>query len=161
MKRCNVCQQFQALINFCKRTRSLDGHDWECKKCHNLRGKGYYQRNRNQVRKQQAAAYQQNLEKERNRSKEKYQNNTLYYHVKSANRRALKLNRTPKWLTSQQKAEIKEWYNAARTLSRECGRPFHVDHIVPIKGKNVSGLHVPWNLQILPAEENLKKGNRD
>jgi len=50
-------------------------------------------------------------------------------------------------------AEIREIY-------RNCPEGHEVDHIVPIKGMNVSGLHVPWNLQYLPVAENRAKGNK-
>ena len=65
----------------------------------------------------------------------------------------LKRNRMPKWLSTKDRQIIKEFY-----INRPIG--FHVDHIVPLKGRNVSGLHVPWNLQYLPAMENIKKSNR-
>jgi len=68
-------------------------------------------------------------------------------------RKAAKLQRTPKWLTKHDYKEIKAYYQA-------CPEGFHVDHIIPLLGKTVSGLHVLGNLQYLPGEENLKKGNK-
>jgi hypothetical protein len=67
---------------------------------------------------------------------------------------------TPKWLTKEQKAEIRQFYTEAQRLIKETGRRFEVDHIEPIQGEDVCGLNVPWNLQILLKEENLKKSNK-
>lgn len=74
--------------------------------------------------------------------------------------RAKRLMRVPVWLTETHCAQIEIFYDAASRLSKELGIAFHVDHIVPLNGKNVSGLHVPWNLQVLPADENLTKSNK-
>ncbi len=64
---------------------------------------------------------------------------------------------SPPWLTEEHRAQMAAIYTEAKTRP---GGPWHVDHIVPLLGKNVSGLHVPWNLQIIPAAENCRKGNR-
>lgn len=66
---------------------------------------------------------------------------------------------TPRWLTDDQLNEIKWFYQTAREMSWLSESPLEVDHIVPILGKNVTGLHVPWNLQIIPRIMNQEKGN--
>lgn len=80
--------------------------------------------------------------------------------ARSAQRRALKLQRTPKWLTAQHLVQIEIFYDAAHRLSKEFGIKMHVDHVVPLKGKYVSGLHVPWNLQVISEAENCAKSNK-
>ena len=71
-----------------------------------------------------------------------------------ARRRAILGNATVAWRDDD---KIREIY---KELTKETGIQHHVDHIIPIKGKNVTGLHVENNLQILTAEENSRKGNR-
>lgn len=77
-----------------------------------------------------------------------------------AKRRAAKLQRTPKWLTSEHYLEIQKFYSLAKELEVTSKQKLEVDHIIPLQGEQVSGLHVPWNLQILTESENTAKGNR-
>lgn len=64
---------------------------------------------------------------------------------------------TPSWAD---KSKIKEFYLRASILTKETGITYEVDHIIPIKGKNVCGLHVETNLQVITQAENRKKGNQ-
>lgn len=70
-----------------------------------------------------------------------------------------KLNRTPAWLSDFDKLKIKCIYAIAAMLTRENKEPWHVDHIIPLQGKKVSGLHVPSNLQFIRGQENKAKHN--
>lgn len=75
----------------------------------------------------------------------------------SARRHAAKLKRTPPWADQ---AAIKAIYAEASKMTQETGVEHHVDHIYPLQGKKVSGLHVHTNLQVLVGVENMRKGNR-
>lgn len=83
-----------------------------------------------------------------------------YYTEYSNYRRAGFKKASPEWLTSEQRREMVRIYEVSRSLSRILGHRFEVDHIVPIKGKSVCGLHVPWNLQVIPMTKNRQKSNK-
>ena len=72
---------------------------------------------------------------------------------------AAKLKRTPIWLTKDDIWLISEAYDLASTRTKMFGFSWHVDHIVPLQAKTVSGLHVPWNLQVIPGRDNIAKNN--
>jgi hypothetical protein len=71
-----------------------------------------------------------------------------------------KLNATPKWLSKEQLLDIETIYKEASIKTSHTKIKHEVDHIVPLQGKNVCGLHVPWNLQILTKSENCSKSNK-
>ena len=100
--------------------------------------------------------------KERNkvRSKKHYRENKHRYLHKYSERRARKLQATPNWLTEGQKDQIRRIYKVREKVSVKTEVEHHVDHIVPLQGENVCGLHVPWNLRVIPKPLNLSKGNK-
>lgn len=77
-----------------------------------------------------------------------------------AKRRATKLQATPAWLDADHLWMLEEIYELVRLRKQITGGEWHADHVVPLQGKTVSGLHVPWNLRVIPAAQNRSKGNR-
>lgn len=95
---------------------------------------------------------------ERNRAY--YLENTDAFIAREAERRARLVKATPKWLTKAHRDWMTALYAVARHRTRAEGVEYHVDHIVPLQGRNVCGLHVPWNLRVMLGADNLSKSNK-
>lgn len=87
---------------------------------------------------------------------ENYENRKHVYYFHNSLRRARLESATPKWANLE---SIKSIYQDCISITKQTGIPYHVDHIIPLNGKLVSGLHIETNLQIIPAKENLSKRN--
>lgn len=111
-----------------------------------------------------AQHYAKNRESEKARTSRYRQDNLEAYRklerrnnkakvAKNARRRAQKLKATPSWLTKEQHQQMVELYKL-------CPPGMEVDHVIPLMGRNVCGLHVPSNLQYLTPAQNKSKGNK-
>ena len=98
--------------------------------------------------------------KELDRVAQWYKENPAVGAARAARRRAAQFRATPGWLTEKDYEEMRKIYEECARISKETGVLHHVDHVIPLRGKKISGLHVPQNLRIITAEENLKKGNK-
>ncbi len=168
---CTECKEVKSFSEFYSHKSYKDGYQKKCKICI----KKYYIDNRNKILARQIKYRIENKEKVttqkakyRKANKKKIAKYDAEYGVtnrdkinaKHSKYRATRLRATPDWLTSQQLEQITEMYICAQMFKLYTGQEYHVDHIVPLQGKNVCGLHVPWNLQVIPASENLSKGNK-
>lgn len=120
-------------------------------------GRRYYMQNREAVI---ARANARPLEEKQAWKKTHKQRNPDYYNALTSLRKRRHRNATPPWLSKKQRAEIKNLYLIAITMTKTTGERYVVDHIVPLLGKDVCGLHVPWNMRVITQEENLKKSNK-
>jgi hypothetical protein len=143
MKECSKCKDNKPFSSFAKDSSRKDGFYHMCKECHR--------------------EYRQSKEQKENISlywKKHYVAYKSKYRAKAGKRRAAKLQATPKWLTKEQLLAIECKYSVVEMLSKHGTEQYAVDHIVPLQGKTVCGLHVPWNLQVIASFDNLKKGNK-
>lgn len=128
--------------------------DGSCCECNRLR-------NHNENKKEYLAEWVTNNKDKVKSIKQKWQSNNKAFRTKGKHKRkeSVKL-RTPVWLSPIQKKEMNEFYKMAAELETVFPWKQHVDHVIPLQGELVSGLNVPWNLQILSASMNIEKGNK-
>lgn len=122
LKYCKVCDRILNKSMFHKLKTQSDGLRSRCKNCQKKYTKTYNQ----------------------------YPKTKLLNKIKSANRRATIINRTPVWADEE---KIKEIY-------LKCPGGYHVDHIIPLQGEYISGLHIETNLQYITKRDNSRKGNK-
>ena len=172
---CKKCGIEKPLVEYYKAKGTKTGHHSSCKTCYKQRvktwkdsnkervlsvQKDYYERNKDHCLAVMDLYAQENPDVVRKAKKAWRMRNAEAVNAGTAARRASKLNAQPDWLSESQKEEIKTLYWLAKDLKAISGEDYHVDHIVPLRGENICGLHVPWNLQVLPADINCSKGNK-
>jgi len=101
---------------------------------------------------------EKDLENHNARNREWNKNNKDKRSSYEGKRRATILQRTPKWDSGAHLIIAK--YQLAAMLSQASGIQHHVDHIIPLQGKKVSGLHTFANLRVIPGSDNSKKSNK-
>lgn len=164
MKKCTKCGETKGLLEFYKRKSAKDGLRHECKKCSNIGNTAASKR------------YREKNPRERKESVSRY-NAKPEVKAKKAIHRKMACQRDPS-IREKDRAKyrerirqatpagvapfglINEAYKLSRKLTEKTGIQYSVDHIIPLKGKAVSGLNVPWNIQIIPLELNLVKSNK-
>lgn len=163
-KRCNKCSLTLSAHEFCKNRRKKDGLNHQCRACR----RKYNCRTAPHQRKMAMNWHYENIARRRQHDSQYYQDNGVrikkwiveYQRQNKKRMRAInrqytlaKIHRIPQWLTPEQRRQIINFYI-------NCPKGMTVDHIIPLQGKYISGLHHPDNLQYLTLKENCCKHNR-
>lgn len=181
LKQCSKCKQNKDASLFYANARMKDGLHSFCIVCHKsatqarkkiTRADPAVQEKERQYRAEYRAKNQQfcneltrqwrqaNADYVRQYSKEYRHNNKGLIAYLCQKRKIDLAHRTPKWLTTDDFWIMSEAYNLAALRTSLFGFAWHVDHDIPLRGKFVSGLHVPTNLRVIPAADNQRKTNK-
>lgn len=167
VKVCSSCKIALGLHAFSKDNRKESGLRSNCKGCN----KAYKEANKCKIAEYDKANSSRFAERKKSWCKENKDKvaefkknwqkaNPAKVNANTAKRRAAKINATPKWLTKEDYNQMQSFYTEAQQLTLSTGIQHQVDHIYPLQGKTVSGLHVPSNLQVLTATDNISKSNK-
>ena len=164
-KLCTKCTTLKLVTDFGVSTKRKDGLRPWCKKCHNATNKKWresnptYYKNRHETNPDRRKQYDNKYKTKNPRYLKTYYENNKHEFIEKVITRRLHTKRvTPAWANKQ---KIRLVYRVAHNLNKLHGYvKYHVDHVVPLRRKLVSGLHTHNNLRILLAEENKTKFNR-
>lgn len=186
MKRCWKCEYEKAESEFGIDRSRHDGLNPVCKECKRIISKKFYAQdparsnaytkkcvernpakrqnyniayksaNKSKAAENKKAWLNKNKDRDRLRQSAYIKANRHKYNAHAMKRHAQKLNATPAWADMEM---IYREYELAAWCTDVMGVPYEVDHIIPLQGKYVCGLHVEYNLQVIPQSENRRKNN--
>lgn len=172
MKTCTRCGEKKELALFAKDSRRPGGRGSHCCSCvaekarkwqqnnpekANAKMKKWRDENRDKLNQTAKSRHDKNPEKERVRSRKWKKENLAKVAAWQARRRAAQMAATP---ARANPFLVEEVYDLAQRRNKATGFMWHVDHIVPLRGKRVCGLHVESNLRVIPWLDNIKKSNK-
>lgn len=147
---CNVCSLEKSINCFSPRKDRSRGYHYLCKEC---------QASKVRLKRKMVLITEEQKLYSVLKSREWRKNNPAHRNALKAKYKSAKNQASPNWLNKEQLDKIISFYELAIECQSLTGDEYQVDHIIPIRGKNVCGLHVPWNLQVLPADLNRRKSN--
>lgn len=172
MKKCSQCGEEKDRELFYRKYSARDGLASCCKECKLAKNREWYHANSKKriaqtniwrdnnpgaVKRSQKKYYDSNSKKRIHNAAKWAAKNRGRVAKREADRRASKILATPVWANQKY---ISLWYDFAKIESDRTGRRVQVDHIIPLKGKLVCGLHCARNMQLLFIEDNSSKNNR-
>lgn len=169
MKKCAECDETKPYSEFHRNKRRDDGFHEYCKQC---RSNQYYRRDRDGSIARAAIRYSSKKELCLKKMAERYQSirsekqaygrshyaaNSHKYKANANQRKAAVKRATPAWFSSDDKWVMQEAYELAQRRKETTGIDWEVDHVIPLRGKLVCGLHTPLNIAVIPRAENNYK----
>jgi hypothetical protein len=159
MKICSKCKKIKLFADFHKDKTHADGYRSFCKLCVSTYQHNYNAANKDKNNARVVAWIEANRARHNAKCNRWAKANPDKVNARTARRYAAKTQATPKWLSSDENWMIVEAYDLAKLRARVLGGKWEVDHIVPLRGRGVMGLHVPWNLRVVPMTQNRRKSN--
>jgi hypothetical protein len=162
-KTCNTCKSNKPLDLFYVSKSGKDGHTAACRSCIIERSRNTALKNHDKYKeylKEYGKKWRvDNKEKMNLLCKKHYSKNKQYYFSKTAKRKLKIKERVPQWGIEFTDFAFEEAFDLCKIKQKLFGVEYNVDHIVPLNGENVSGLHVWNNFAVITATENREKGN--
>ena len=167
LKKCNVCGEAKPFSAFSTRRASPDGLNYSCRICASARSINWKRSNpeanatwwnANRQRRRDAFRVwrEANIDRVRSNYKAWAAANPDIVAANARHRELSKVRATPAWID---KRTMRPLYSEANRLTKLTGIRHEVDHIVPLRNRNVCGLHVPWNLQVITQAMKRRKTN--